>query len=239
MGNIPCSYVVPTRRQNNKPELSIIILAANSGYRMRSYGPKSLLNITEKENILDYQVNTLKIAFPKTDIVLVIGFYADRMIKKCPENVRIIENQLFETTNEVEQIRLAFNNIFSSNVLIIKDDIVFGNHILNRLDRSCSCIVYDDTDIIDSDNVGVTVVDNVATVFKYNIDNKWCNILYLIEKDLLRLKTICSNRERSNLYLFEALNILIEKSVKLKAIKTGGDKIVKIDTIKDLGKIKV
>ena len=233
MGN--ASHIVPVRRnQHDRNDITVIILAANIGYGMKSYGPKSLLNINDKETILEYQINILQTTFPSCEIILVVGFQADRIIKKCPPGIRIIENQLYETTNEVEQIRLALNSTLTDNVIIIKDDIVFNQETLKTITKNKSCIIYDSGNQMDNNNVGVTVVNGYATIFSYDIETKWCHILYLAKKEMEVLKSICNKRNKERLYLFEILNVLLKRISRIKAIKPQGMEVTKIDTSKNL-----
>jgi len=233
------SCVVPTRPNNVNPNnLTIIILAANICYGMRSYGPKSLLNVNDKETLLEYQINLLKVVFPNADIILVVGFYADKIIKRCPVGVRIIENQLFETSSEVEQVRLALNCNLTNQVLIIKDDIVFNQETLFEISRDKSCLIYDSKCQIDDSNIGITIVDNKATIFSYDVQTKWCHMVYLMGKEFKMVKMLCNNRERSRMYLFEVLNMLLEKSGPLKAIEPKDMEIIKIDTSRNLTQLK-
>lgn len=229
------SCVAPVRRHTySRTDTTIIILAANIGYGMKSYGPKSLININDDETLLEYQLNLVQTSFPNSDVILVVGFSADRIIKKCPPGIRIVENQLYETTNEVEQIRLALNCTLTDNVLIIKDDIVFNQDTLHNISRENSCIIYDSNNRIDSNNIGVTVVNNYATFFSYDIDTKWCHILYLTQKENKMLKSLCNRKDRAKMYLHEVLNLMLNRVGKIRAIEPTNMEIIKIDTSKNI-----
>ena len=231
MKSIHPSHVVPTRRRRvERDDITVIILAANIGYGMKSYGPKSLLNINPTETLLEYQLNMIQTSFPYADIILVVGFAADRVIKRCPPGVRIVENQLYENANEVEQIRLALNCTLTDNVLILKDDIVFNTETFCEISRDQSCLIYDSKNQIDESNIGVTVINGYATAFSYDIEDKWCHIVYLTVKDVTVLKNICNKRDRSKMYLHEALSIMLQRKGKLRAIEPSNMEIVKIDT---------
>jgi choline kinase len=237
---LPISCIAPTRPSNvDRDNITVIILAANIGYGMKSYGPKSLLNINEKETLLEYQIGIIRNTFPKADIILVVGFLADRIIRKCPLGVRIVENQFYENTNEVAQLRLALNCTLTENVLIIKDDIVFNLETFREISKDKSCVIYDSKQQIDSDNIGVTVVDGNATTFSFDIDSKWCHIAYLTIKDLKIVKNLCANKDNSRLYLFEILNMLLHRVDKIKAIEPKNMEIIKIDTSRDLEKLRI
>ncbi len=233
------SCIAPTRLVNvDRDNITVIILAANIGYGMKSYGPKTLLSVNEKETLLEYQISLIRSVFPKADIILVVGFLADRIIRKCPSGIRIIENQLYEQTNEATQIRLALNCTLTDNVLIIKDDIIFNAETLREISKDKSCLIYDSSGQIDSDNVGVTVVDNTITTFSFDMPSKWCHIAYLTLKDLKTIRSLCNNREHSRLYFFEILNMLLNKIDKIKAIEPKAMEIIKIDNSRDLDKLR-
>lgn len=237
--NIKQSHIVPARRNKvERNDITVIIMAANIGYGMKSYGPKSLLHINPHETLIEYQLNLIQTSFPNADIILVVGFAADRLIKRCPAGVRIVENQLYETTSEVEQVRLALNCTLTDNVLIIKDDIIFNDDTLCNISKSESCIIYDSKEQIDESNIGVTVVRDYATVFSYDIPTKWCHIVYLTEKDQKLLRTICSKRDRARMYLHEALDLMLQKTGKIRALEPTNMEIVKIDTSRHLHQLQ-
>ena len=235
MNHITQSHIVPTRRNKvERNDITVIILAANISYGMKSYGPKSLLNINTHETLIEYQLNLIQTSFPRADIVLVVGFLADRIIKRCPPGVRIVENQLYETTSEVEQIRLALNCTLTDNVLILKDSILFNVDTLCNISKNNSCLLYDSKNQIDKSNIGVTIIDGYATVFSYDIDTKWCHIVYLIKRDTKLLRAICNKKDRAKMYLHEALELMLQRTGKMCAIEPTAMEIVKIDTSRNL-----
>lgn len=232
-------HITSTRRSNtNIDNVTVIILAANINYGMKSYGAKSLINVNSKETLIEYQIRIIRESFVNPDIIIVVGFSADRVIKKCPSNVRIVENINFENTNEIEQLRLALNCSIYENALIIKDDVIFNVSTLKNVVNDRSFVVYDSQGQIDSNNIGINVINGFATFFTHESLNKWCHITYLINKELKIIRGICNNREKAKLYLFEALNLMLEKTEKIHAIEPHNMKILKIDNSKCLAQIK-
>ncbi len=61
-------------------DLDIIIPAAGLGKRMKSYGPKALINIKYGQRILDRQLYLIDSYFEEYNIVLVCGFEADKLV---------------------------------------------------------------------------------------------------------------------------------------------------------------
>lgn len=232
--------VVPVRPTTIiNDDITVIILAANIGYGMKTYGPRSLLNINEKDTLLEHQISTIKASFPQSDIILVVGFKAGRIIKKCPPGVRIVENPTFEETNEAEQIRIALNCTITENAIIIKDNVVFNFDTFKDITQNGSCIIYDSKGRLDKHDIGVTIVNNYGTIFAYDIPTKWCHIVYLCGKDLKTIKALCTNKENSKLYLFELLNILLGKTDKIKAIEPKNMDIMKINTLRDWERLQI
>ena len=233
------SCVVPTRRSKiDRSDITVIIMAANIGYRMKSYGPKSLLNVTPNETLIEYQLNTIQSSFPHADVILVVGFFADRLIKRCPPGIRVVENQLYEETNEVEQIRLALNCTLTDNILVLKDDVIFNNETLCNISKQKSCLIYDSQDRIEHTNIGVTVINGYATTFSYGLSDKWCHIVYLTKKETNILRAICAKRENSKMYLHEALNLMLKRTGHITAIEPSNMDIIKIDTSQHLLQIQ-
>lgn len=233
--------VVPTRPNQSKKnydQLSVIILAASQGYRMKSYGPKSLLKASNGKTILENQISNIKSIYKDCEIVVVAGFDADSIIKNKPDNCRIVENQLYEESGEVEQLRLGLNNIENNKVLIINDGVHFNKESIKDITQDGSCLLVDE-DQLSNDEIGVTIVDNKVTILSYAInDYKWCNISYFTGKELDMIKSFCSNREKKKLFMFECLNEILEKKIKITAHNPTKKSLIKINSSSDIPKLK-
>ena len=120
-----------TTIENN--DLSVIIPAAGTGHRMKSYGPKCLLPISTTQTIIENIIKNVKKVYPNSEITTVVGFEADRVIKTIPKGVRIIENQFYSETNVVESLRLALNSITNTIVLKIYCDLIFNTKFFNNV----------------------------------------------------------------------------------------------------------
>ena len=66
--------------------LSVIIPAAGMGRRMKSYGPKALIEINKNgTTIIERQINLLWKVYPGAEIFVVIGFEGEK-IRKSLQN---------------------------------------------------------------------------------------------------------------------------------------------------------
>lgn len=230
--------IAPTRRsKNTNKNPDIIILGADICYGMKSYGPQSLLKVNNKP-IIEHQLEVISQTFPKSDVILVAGFDINKIVRRRPTNVRIVENPFFSVTNETEQLRLAFNCSLSDSVIILTDGIVFNKKTMEYLDCNNTCVLYDSKNQLNSSNVGINVVDGCAKAFVFDSPNKWCHITHLAPKEYKIVKNLCNTKENINLFFSEILNKLVEKTNKIVAIEPPGMIIAKINNSKDLVNIQ-
>ena len=231
---------VTTTKKNIAPgcveekPLTVIIPIAGIGHRMKSYCPKCLLPVNSKETIIQKSINTVKRVYPYAEIIVVVGFEADKVIKTIPNNVRIVENQIYESTNVVESVRLALNCCINNNVMIIYGDLIYNRETIENITSGGSCVIIDSKGRFRPEEVGVTVVDNLVTNFAYGLNIKWSHIIYMEEKEHNIFKVLCSDRRKNKMYPFEILNFMISKGCKFKVIEPAGMNIKEIDSLKDL-----
>jgi len=222
--------VTTTRKKvGEKQLLPIVFLSSGIGYRMKSYGPKPLIKIHKEQNILEKQIEEVEKVYPNSEIILVTGFESEKIARNVDQKIRIVENRLYQTTNEAEELRLALQNIISDQALVIQGDIVFDYFAVEGLCNDNSSVLVDSLNRMPKDNVGVTSVNNVATIFSYGLDIKWGGMVYLAGKEFKLAKKICSITNEK-LYLHEILNRIIEKRGSFKTIEQNQMKIHKIDS---------
>ena len=222
-------------KNRNLPPIQIVILAAGIGSRTRSYEPRCLLKYNKK-TIIDTQIEVFTSLFNKIEISVVGGFDINKIIKKVGKQARVIENQIYETTNNAESLRIGINNSLLDNIIFIHGDLVISPEIFNNVNMNESFILIDSNNKFDEKEVGVTVVDNIATVFSYNLPTKWCQIAYLAENELSILKKLFQRQDFSakTLLTFEILNKVIENGGKFNCFDIGNSFIKEIDSLKDI-----
>lgn len=227
------SYLAPTRPVSKDSNISVAILGANPIRRIEDVGIHYLLPSSTRNNILKEQVTQIHHAFPNAEITLVTGYESERLIKNRPSEVRIIENNLYENTNEIEQLRLVLNNITNRKLIVINNDAIFNYATFKDIDSGFSTTLFYNPQNPSKDDVGVRDTQGYASVFSYHVDTKWAGITYLVDKELDRLATFCYNTNNRRLFMWEGLNFLIQKhSLRVKEIKEG--KFGKIKTEADL-----
>lgn len=228
-----------TKGRRNKPNFSIAILTAGVGSRIKSYEPRSMLRIGDK-TLIEHQIDTLKNVFGETEVIGVVGFDAQRIIKKLNgKAIRIIENQMYESTNTSESLRLAFNNNIQESFMFMHGDLLFNTDTFMDVDFNQSFILVDTQGQFDSKEVGVTVDSkNTANIFSYGLTTKWCQIAYITGKELKIAKNLFNKFENHDkkMLSFEVLNKMIMMGACFKCYEPRNMKILEIDRIKDVTK---
>jgi choline kinase len=216
-------------------DMAIAILSAGTGNRIRSYEPRSLLKIGTK-CLIEHQINTIGQCFDNPEIINVVGCHAKKVIKKIKGKLRIVENQLHETSNSSESLRLAFNNTTKENILFMHGDLYFNENTLKNLDYSKSFVIIDTKQQIKDNEVGVTIQDNRATILSYGLPTKWAQIAFIRGREYRMLKNIFAKYEDQDKkrLSFEVINMIISTGGKFLCHEPEQMSILEIDRIKDI-----
>ena len=217
--------------------LSVIIPAAGMGKRMKSYGPKALVNLYDETTLIERQIELIWAVYPKSEIFIVVGFEAEKIrsrLKKYP--VRFILNPIHENTNVLYSISLALQATITKEVMVIYGDLIFNESAIRNL-RGTSRIVIDKECMMRKSEVGVCVQGKSVINFSFGLEEKWAQIVYLTDKELEIFRHICLKKESSQWLGYEALNYVLENGGELEAAKQKSIKIFEIDSAKDLEKI--
>lgn len=214
--------------------ITVIILSAGIGSRIKSYEPRALLKMGER-TLLEHQIYHLQNNFHNSEITVVVGNAATKIIKRVDTNIRIIENQLYENTNSFESLRLAINNIVGDNVLFLHGDLIFNQKTFEGLSYDKSFVLIDKNEQFSEREVGITQTNKKVNIFSYGLPTKWCQIAYITGREFSILKQIChkNNAEHKKMLTFEALNKIINKGGQFFCYEPPNMKIKEIDCMRD------
>lgn len=230
--------------KRNKEFISIVLLSENHGYRMKSYGPVSLIKLEDSKTLIEKQINTILATFENFEIILCVGFESVKIVSFVREkfkdiNIRIIENQIHYNSNCCESIRLCLANINNDKVIICGGGVLIYPSQFNLLDFSESMIIVQNQ--IDDSNFEIGVIPtagNIVNRLCLGVKTKyWTEILFLHDQNSINyLLSIVSDADYKNKFMFEALNELV-KRFEIKIQQNISNKpIIKIDNIKTLRK---
>lgn len=207
-------------RQNfaTMSDLTAVILCAGKGRRTSSIGSKSMVKINDT-NLINYQITTLREKFPNIfDIIVVLGFDADRIFRVLPPDVRVVENENFETTNISRSVAMGLKASRSENIFMIYGDILFDREVFSNFTQN-SCVAIDTFGRIDESKIGVTIENDRVVNLAYGLENGlWAQLGFFRGKEVDLLRKITYNRENDPLCGFEILNKVLHKGGKIEAI---------------------
>lgn len=232
------------RQDARRAELvSVVLLSENHGYRMKSYGPISLVKIGDK-TLLEHQIDAISSAFINFEVVLCAGFETNKIynfVKKqygpsC--RVRIVENQVYYHSNCCESIRLCMNNVMTDKIIICGGGVLLTPHYLKNLDLRRSSLLYQNSDKKDNFDVGVIENEKKLEMLSLAVKDKiWTEIFYITgNRQINSFYNMVSKPEYKTKFFFEAINSWGGKGGVATA-KNVSEPIVKINNIKTLKRV--
>ena len=242
-----CVTTARSRKKTNKKKLiedpvSIALISDTPGYRMKSYGPAALLPITARYKLIDIQISCIKKVFTNAEIVLCIGFEAERITRYIKSkyknlNIRIVENQLFSETNSCEALRLCLNNINNEKLFLMNGSLLFDHKTFKYGNMENSCIFIEDQN--SQLDIGANVNEDVCVeYFSFGASKCWSEIIFLHNEEIIEsLWNIVSSENYKKKFIFEALNELIKMNFDIKSINNKYS-VKKISNIKTYHEIR-
>jgi len=222
--------------------VTVILLCDSPGYRMRSYGPLPLINI-DKNKLIDLQIQAIQQTFVNNEIILCVGFDAEKICKYIRTyynkiNIRIVENQLFNSCNSCESARIALNNTLNDKIVICDGNLLLSSKSLSLIQYYETCVL---TEVNPSENleIGININEKQdAEYFSFGAKSIWSEILYLHNFETVELfRKIIVSQDNKSKFLFEALNELLKTKHKIKCIPNK-HQLQKISNIKTYHAIK-
>ena len=216
-------------------EICAAILSAGIGKKIRSNEPRSLLKIGPS-TLVDHQIKMIDNAFRSSDILLVVGIGSEKIIRKTERRIRIIENQMYESTNTFESLRLSVINNTKANILFMHGDLYFNQQTLSSMRYDKSFLIVDTKNRISTSEVGITVVNDKATTLAYDLPTKWAQIAFLTGKEYEILESIFlkSSSAHKKMLSFEIINSIIERGGSFVCLEPEDMQLLEIDSMKDI-----
>lgn len=230
--------------------MKAIILAAGMGkrlYPLTDALPKCLLKLNTK-SILEYQIEKLNECGVR-DIVVVIGYMANKIREAIGDKVKFIFNPFYHITNSIASLWLAKNEIpRDEDLFLLNSDIIFDADILKELmhsEKGIYMLVEKRSDCTDADFrlkvIDGLVVDMGKTLGQFESFGEYVGIVK-VSKNMVPsfIKTLDSLIESGKVDLWYELTLqeMINNGFEIKAFETRGKYWIEIDLAEDLEKAK-
>jgi len=218
---------------------NIFIVVPEITKGMKSLGSKALLPIKNNILVLEYQIQQIRKFNRKSRIFIGAGFESDKIKKILTKysNVLCIENLEYDTTNQSKLITLLIESFHLDNLLVISNGVIFRNNPFIHNGDVSTVFMLDKPK--NNFTIGCTESDNLYYLF-YNMPIIWTECVFFNNNTLEKIKKISMVQNIDQFYLFELINILIEKyNVQFNKLYIKKQNIMKINTIKDISKAKL
>jgi bifunctional N-acetylglucosamine-1-phosphate-uridyltransferase/glucosamine-1-phosphate-acetyltransferase GlmU-like protein len=225
--------------------VSIVLFSENHGYRMKSYGPISLMKI-EGRTLIQRQVEAIKATFKNFEIILCSGFETQKTVDFVKRNfadvnIRVVENQIHFNSNDCESARLCLHNINNDRILMCNGALLITPEMFRSINYAESTVLCQEKD--EYRNFDIGIIENSGSLESMAVGVKtkvWNEVLYLANRKIINtLYTTISNPEYKNRFLFEAINVALKNnSIIVKdSLENSLIKIQNIKTLKRITKI--
>ena len=229
---------------------TVIILAAGVGSRLRpltSELPKSLVPVNGIP-LLDRFLRQVENSSEDLKIVVVAGYLSEKVIDLVSDfklsfnsDIKVIVNDDYETTNNMESCRLALEHEDYEDCIIVNADCIYDDEIvLDMIDRNYSCIATDSSKYYE-ENMKVLTSNNSIHEISKNLANHdgvttAIDLYHFVKRDIdTLLKIMQSFYQKGDLLKWNevAINELV-KVTPVKAVDYSGKRWMEIDDLADL-----
>lgn len=201
---------------------------------MKSYGPKALLDV-QGETLISRQIRLLRECF-SAEITVVAGFEADRVRRALPDDIQIVRNDNYSTTNVASSVAMGLGSTNARAVLVVYGDLVFTRGTFQGLDtKQSSLLVHND--IFRNEEVGVNAIEGKAMYLSFGLPLKWAHIMLLREREQLLFMDAARAPDRKRHFSYEILNTVIEQGGSFEVV-TKTTKLVEVDCSKDIDRAR-
>lgn len=170
----------------------------------RPLGPRCLYSHDEVTP-LSRIVDLVRATFVDPEIIVMAGFESKRVFMNKPKGVRIVENQLFGSTREVENIRLARMNSTNNNMIFMPDNLLCSEHDLISLSLGSGALI---SETLISELIVLSYegrINNFSFYKKGFPEKYFTGIFSLQGRELTRVFNFAFNHINGPHFAFEAL----------------------------------
>jgi hypothetical protein len=213
-----------------KTSPAVVIPAAAPGAKTRSFGPKSLFRLGDGQTLVRRQVAAVRAVWPRADVVVVVGYEAERLIKGLPAGVRVVENEHFEQTGAARSVLMGLRATVADRVLVAYGDLAFDEQAVRALDRDASCVLADRAGRMP---VGLTADRGLVGHFHYGLPTRWGEMVLLTGRELALFKSLAAHPDRRQLLTFEVLNAVIDKGGEFTLVRSRDARLATVASVRD------
>lgn len=227
--------------------MTYIILAAGKGSNLQPLTlnyPKTSFRLDENTTVLQRMVRTIRKHDKDAEIVVVLGYLADKVKESLSEeNCKFVLNPFYEVTNSISSLWFARQYLERENVTIVHGDVVYGNEIIETylVKPTDHPYVLTDSSCIVAGNYNAVIRDNQILVMSKKLENvsaKYCCMTKLDAVSSRLMKQEIDSMIKNNMYgqFFEdsLVQMIMFNDFQLFSEDIAGKNWSEVDTVDDL-----
>jgi choline kinase len=196
---------------------------------MKAFGNVAMIPINSKERVIDRHISQITKQISNPEIILSIGYDSHRVQSYVQKkykniNIRCVENTQHEESSVCESLRLAINNTYNNRILIISGNMIYDDSIFDNIIENEAVTAISEKEINSTLDIGANIdcdTENISHISYGLINNKWSELIYLSkDSQINEIKRFLCQKEFKNKILYELINTMIKKRVKIKYINT-------------------
>lgn len=205
---------------------------------MKNQGPKSLIQFG-KECLINRQIRIIEQCFDEPEIVVVLGYGHDEIVKKLNERVKIVFNPDYQNTNIAYSTAIGMQKTTSDSVLVVGGDLFFGKYAIKHFVGCNETTVLLNTGECVKGTVGVNVVEEQATYFSHSLPCKWTNMVFLCGRERILFEKLAMMPKHIRKFSHEIFNMILEDERNhFDTILSDNPKIISINAPRDIIKAR-
>lgn len=225
--------------------MDVIILNAGIGKRLYPLTLKKHKSLIEINGvtIMDYQLTILN--RKRLNTIIVTGYLSEQIEEKVKNynNVKIVKNKDYATTDNAYSLLLGFSKVKSNQVIILDGDVLFEEALLDKVLNSNleNAFLVDFNKKITPEDAQVKVKDGFAVEFGKQVKGQGVYISICLLGGVMLNKFInkLKNNEYPSTWYSKPLSDLLKKYPnRVHVIDSKGLKWIEIDDFKDLERAK-
>jgi len=217
--------------------IDILLISPEITKGMKSVGSKCLLSLRKNLTLIEYQVSQLQKIKP-AKITLNIGLDAEKIVTKLYryKKINYFINNKYSSTNQAANLISYIKKYKPLGLLIFSSGLLIKNNIINQKDMQSGCKLFILNKNKNNFDIGCSNMKNPDYLF-YDMPETWAEICYL---DSAAIEMLFNSEEKifEQMYLFEAINFLLQKNIVFEKIYLNKNNIMKVQTLKDLPSAK-
>ena len=197
--------------------MNCIILGDQFKKGMKSKGCSGLIQVNRSINIFQQQYDTLLHLYQRINIIYVYGYDAKKFIHFITKNhyiekLTIIYNENnYDNHNSIQGLKLA-HNFLNQDCLILSGDTIITKKTFNHFSKHKGSQVFL-AGASKKTELGCVLLSSKIEHICYGLGNSLHDIYYFSKKDIGDFKNLLLDSKKSNCFIFEIINDLIDKNI--------------------------